>query len=239
MSNPAVSAGDAGFTLVEALIATLLMGVIMAALATVTAQWLPGWDRGIGRLQQVEAMAVGLDRLVNDVAAAEIVSTGDVKAPPFFDGGGLSVTFVRTILNPNATRGLELVRIAGTSDERGPVVVRSTAAFAPGGADAGSADTVLFSNPVAMIRGPFSVAFSYAGPDRVWHDDWHQQPTLPRAVRVLLRDAVTSTTLAVSTATLVRVELPAMCTWATTVAGCPQLGGQSGAAQAAGFIGAR
>jgi len=223
MRGPAVSAGNAGFTLLEALIATLLMGVIMAALANVTAQWLPGWDRGVARLQRVEAMAVGLDRLVGDIAAAEIVSAGDSKSPPLFDGGDLSVTFVRTMLNPNASRGLEVVRIAGVSDDRGPVVVRSTAPFAPGGADAGSADTILFSNPVAMVRGPFSIAFSYAGPDRVWHADWRQQPVLPRAVRVLLRDLATSTTLAVSTTTLVHAELAASCAWAQSISDCPGL----------------
>lgn len=31
----------AGFTLIEALVATLLMAMILSALATVTAQWLP------------------------------------------------------------------------------------------------------------------------------------------------------------------------------------------------------
>ena len=36
----------AGFTLLEALVATALMGLILAALATITAQWLPNWDRG-------------------------------------------------------------------------------------------------------------------------------------------------------------------------------------------------
>lgn len=30
-----------GFTLIEALVATLLMSIILTALATVTAQWLP------------------------------------------------------------------------------------------------------------------------------------------------------------------------------------------------------
>ena len=36
----------AGFTLVEAMVATALMGMILAAIATVTAQWLPNWNRG-------------------------------------------------------------------------------------------------------------------------------------------------------------------------------------------------
>src|SRR5262245_38984581 len=52
----------AGFTLLEALIATALMAIILAALATITAQWLPNWNRGLARLQRNEHMALGLDR---------------------------------------------------------------------------------------------------------------------------------------------------------------------------------
>jgi general secretion pathway protein J len=237
VSRPDVTSGDAGFTLVEALMATLLMGIIMAALASVTAQWLPSWDRGIGRLQRVEILALSLDRVVADIAAAEIISPGDGKGPPVFDGGELSITFVRTQLNPNATGGLEVVRLAEVGDERGPVLVRSTAPFVPT-ADASSADAILFSNPVTMVRAPYRVAFSYAGPDRVWRDTWHQQTALPRAVRVQLRDLATSETLAVSTTVPIHAELPASCTWATTVDGCPELAGRSAPALAAGLTGA-
>jgi general secretion pathway protein J len=50
----------AGFTLVEVLMATALMGAILAALATVTAQWLPNWNRGFARVQRTENLALGL-----------------------------------------------------------------------------------------------------------------------------------------------------------------------------------
>ena len=35
--------GRAGFTLIEALLATLLMAIIMGALAQMTSQWLRSW----------------------------------------------------------------------------------------------------------------------------------------------------------------------------------------------------
>jgi general secretion pathway protein J len=217
------------------------MGVIMAALATITGQWLPSWDRGVVRLQRVEALAVGLDRLVADLAAAEFVSAGAGNDRPIFDGGELSVAFVRTTLRPSAVTGLEIVRIAETSDERGPVLVRSTAPFLPNMVDAGGTDALLFSNPVVVIRAPYRVAFSYAGPDRVWRDAWHEGARLPRAVRVRLRDLATSTTLAVSTSTLIHAELPARCTWAKTIAECPGLGSQASTAedQGSGAFGIR
>ena len=66
-------AGEAGFTLLEVLLATLLMTVILAALATVTAQWLPNWNRGMARVQRAERLAIGLDRIVADLSVAEMM----------------------------------------------------------------------------------------------------------------------------------------------------------------------
>jgi general secretion pathway protein J len=215
--------GDAGFTLVEALVAVLLTSVIMGALAAVTAQWMPGWERGVGRLQRIDALAAGLDRLVGDIAAAEIISPQGDKAPPLFDGRELSLVFVRPTLNPNSTGGLEIVRLAPTSDERGPVLVRSTIPFTPDTTYAGDADAIAFANPVTMLRGPYSISFSYAGSDRIWHDTWRQQPVLPRAVRVRLRDLATLTTLAISTTTPIYAELSPPCASAATAAQCPEL----------------
>src|SRR5258708_27039424 len=72
----------AGFTLIEALLATLLMAIIMGALAKVTSQWLRSWDRGFTRIQSVDLLAVGLDRLVADIAAAPIVAGSDEPGQP-------------------------------------------------------------------------------------------------------------------------------------------------------------
>ena len=47
-------ASVSGFTLFEALVATALMGVILAALTMLTSQWLPNWNRGIARVQRTE-----------------------------------------------------------------------------------------------------------------------------------------------------------------------------------------
>src|SRR5262249_51867755 len=60
----------AGFTLIEALVATALMGMVLAALATITAHWLPNWNRGIGRVQRTELVSISLNRLVADLEAA-------------------------------------------------------------------------------------------------------------------------------------------------------------------------
>ena len=84
-----------------------------------TAQWLPNWNRGFDRVQRAEMLAVGLERIVADLAAAEFITAGANIRQPVFDGTELSVTFLRTALGPNTRPGLELVRIQETGSEKG------------------------------------------------------------------------------------------------------------------------
>jgi general secretion pathway protein J len=202
---------SAGFTLLEALLATVLMAVTLGILGTLTAQWLPNWDYGIVRMQRAQLLAAGLERLVEDLSAAEFVSDGSQNNVPVFDGNELSVTFVRTTLGPNATTGLEIVRIAEVRDERGLALVRRTAPFLPVSAGERQSEQREFSNPVVVLRAPYRISFSYAGTDRIWRDTWREAALLPRAVRVRASDANTSRTLAASTSTLIHAELPARC----------------------------
>jgi general secretion pathway protein J len=216
MRRVAVRSQRAGFTLIEALLATVLMAIIMGALAKVTSQWLRSWDRGFTRIQSVDLLAVGLDRLVADVAAAQIAA-GSATNMPLFDGTEFAVMFVRTPLGPNTFTGLEVVRIEEASDNRGPALVRNTAPFTPVIRDL---TEVNFSNPVVLIRAPYRISFSYAGPDRMWRDTWRGSAQLPRAIRVSVRDAAASRALAVSTSTVIRAEVPARCAAAKAVAEC-------------------
>src|SRR5262245_50722478 len=122
----------AGFTLIEAVVALALMGVILGALATITAQWLPNWNRGIARAQAHERLALALERVSSDFAAAEFIPIGGETRGVFFDGTDRSVILVRTAIGPNTAAGLEVVRVAETITDVGPVLVRTRARFAPG-----------------------------------------------------------------------------------------------------------
>jgi len=212
-------AGIAGFTLVEALLATALMGAILAAIGTVTAQWLPNWNRGFNRVQASETLAVGLERIVADLAAAEFVTAGAGVRTPVFDGTELSVTFLRTALGPNTRPGLELVRIAEVGGDKGLATVRTRARFLPMTRDGVSVQPPP-ANPVVLVRSPYRVTFSYAGPDRVWRNVWRGEGELPKAIRVQVRDASTDRTLSVSTATLVHADMPADCVLSEVIADC-------------------
>lgn len=207
---------EAGFTLIEVLIATMLMTLILASLATVTAQWLPNWNRGMARVQRAERLAIGLERIAADLSVAEMMPLNAAARAPLFEGGELSVTFVRTAVGPNTRPGLEIIRLIEKADDQGLALVRERAPFAPMPADA----RLRFLDQVVLIRSPFRVSFSYAGPDQIWQKEWRGQKQLPDMIRISVRDIASGQLLAVSSAAIVHVNAPAECARAKNPVQC-------------------
>jgi len=197
-----------GFTLVEALVATALMGLVLAALATITAQWLPNWDRGLARVQRNELLDIGIQRIVSDLAASEFIPPNGRTMRPLFEGAEFSVIFVRSAIGPNARPGLEIVRLAEEPDARGVQLVRSRAAFVPMLPQTSPASQP-FTDPVTLVRSPARVSFSYAGRDRAWRNVWHNERTLPSAIRINVRDA--QGLLPASTVVALHIDTSALC----------------------------
>jgi general secretion pathway protein J len=203
--------GSGGFTLVEMLVVTIMMGIILAALANITAQWLPNWNRGVARVQRTELVDVALARLVADLGAAEFVSQSSSAKGAVFDGSELSVTFVRSSVGPNTKHGLEVVRIAETADRQGRVLVRSTAAFAPSDPSLPAPPLLNFADPVPLLRAPYRLTFAYAARDGAWRDSWRGEIGLPAIIRMSIRDAASERSLPISTTAIIHVNMAAAC----------------------------
>ncbi|WJR79990.1 prepilin-type N-terminal cleavage/methylation domain-containing protein [Bradyrhizobium sp. NP1] len=200
---------EQGFTLVEALVALALTGLVLSALATLTAQWLPSWNRGFDRIQHSELIGIAMQRIAADLAAAEYVAAGRERKRPLFDGSALSVTFVRTALGPNAGVGLDVVRIGETTDQGRLVTLRTRMPFAPLPPGVSPSEQIHPADPVVLLRPPLRLSFSYAGPDRLFRDTWQDMDKLPAAIMLTVRDAASERVLAVSTVTPVHVNAPA------------------------------
>src|SRR6266404_4671607 len=201
--------GESGFTLIETLVALALMGLVLSALANLTAQWLPNWNRGLERIQRSELIGIALQRIGADLAAAEYVSANRDARRPLFDGSELSVTFVRTALGPNAGPGLDVVRVGETSDRGGLVTVRSRSPFRPLPPASSLSEQVHFGEPVVLLRAPFRLSFAYAGQDLIWKSNWHNSDKLPAAIKLTVRDAASERILSISTVVPVHVQSPA------------------------------
>jgi general secretion pathway protein J len=208
--KPSAREGQCGFTLIEMLAALALTGLVLSALAILTAQWLPNWNRGFDRIQQSELIGISMQRIVADLAAAEFVPANRASKKPLFEGTALAVTFVRTALGPNLGSGLDVVRLSETTDQGRVVTVRSRAPFAPLPSGVSSLTAqIRVSDPVVLLRPPLRISFAYAGPDRTFRDDWLDMDALPTAIMLTLRDATSERVLAVSTVAPVHVNAPA------------------------------
>jgi general secretion pathway protein J len=139
----------------------------------------------------------------------------DAKTP-LFEGAELSVTFVRTAVGPNTHPGLEIVRLIEKADDQGLAMVRERVPFVPMPADA----QIRFSDQVVLVRSPFRVTFSYAGPDQVWQTAWRGQKQLPEMIRIAVRDVATGQLLAVSSAAIVHINAAAECARAKSPLQC-------------------
>jgi general secretion pathway protein J len=196
--------GVSGFTLIETLAAMALMGLIVSALAMITSQWLPNWNRGFDRIQRSESVSIALDRISADIGASEFMRANRQTKNVLFGGSELSIIFARTALGPNAKPGLDVVRIAETADNQGVVLTRSHAVFVPG-----AEEQLNFVDPVVLLRAPYRVSFSYAGPDRVWKSSWRESQTLPAAVLLTVRDAATERPLPFSRVAVIHIDASA------------------------------
>jgi general secretion pathway protein J len=210
--------GERGFTLIEAIFALALMGVVLSALVDLTAQWLPNWNRGLGRNERSEAVGIALQRIGADLAAAEYVPANRESRRPLFDGSELSLMFVRTAFGPNAGPGLDVVRLGETNERNEFLTVRSRTRFAPLPSGSSLSERVRFGDPVVLLRSPFRLSFAYAAADRVWKSAWHGVDKLPAMVRLIIRDASTGRVLPISTITPIRVQVPSDCVQPD---GCP------------------
>jgi general secretion pathway protein J len=204
-------AGEGGFTLIETIVALALMGLVLSALASITAQWLPSWNRGVDRIQRSEEIGTAMQRISADLAAAEYVPANRDSRHPLFDGSELSVTFVRTALGPNTGPGLDVVRLGETTDRRKFVTVRSRTRFTPRPSASSLSEQLHFGDPVVLLRVPYRLSFAYAGPDRIWKSTWRGADKLPAFVRLTVRDAGTERVLSVSMVTPVHVQVPSDC----------------------------
>jgi general secretion pathway protein J len=203
--------GEGGFTLIETLVALALTGLVLSALANITAQWMPHWNSGIDRIQRSEVLGIALQRIGADLAAAEYIPPNRDLRRPLFEGSELSVTFVRTAFGPNAATGLNVVRVGETSDAGGLVMVRSQTPFRPLPPASSLSEQLHFGAPVVLLRAPFRLSFAYAGPDRIWKSSWRGADKLPALIKLTVRDAVSGRTLSVSTVTPVHVQTSRDC----------------------------
>ncbi|MEO4001264.1 prepilin-type N-terminal cleavage/methylation domain-containing protein [Mesorhizobium sp. CAU 1732] len=202
----------AGFTLIEALASLVLATMLFGGLALYTGTWLRQWHGMIARGGQEDTVAVILDRMVEDLEAAQPgYSNAQQAAAVRFTGHADAVTFVRPALGYEPRAGLDDITYsmgrAGSDD----ALIRARRDFMMSG---GGED-------LPLMRGDLKLSFSYAGTDAALSPEWTSTNRLPSLVRIEISGNSPRPWRQWAYARL-RVELPARCGAADALAPCLQ-----------------
>jgi prepilin-type N-terminal cleavage/methylation domain-containing protein len=221
--------GCDGFTLVEVLAALAIASVIIIASAALVHNVALFFDRGTRGVSEAEGLMLAVGRLAGDFGSARFVwrRTEDGAAAAFAAEQAsserpASVVFVgagRAALGARAGDDLISLRIEEDGEVRRLVRRRATW---PGPRE--RFEDVTLQDPVVLIEGRLDISFVFGRvtPDGAlaWYASWVGERTLPRYVRLILRDRVTGADLLGEADFVVHADAPAACGRADAALAC-------------------
>ncbi|WP_028033010.1 type II secretion system protein J [Chelativorans sp. J32] len=201
-----------GFTLIEALASLVLATMLFGGLSLYTGTWLRHWQGMIARGGQEDTVAVILDRMVEDLEAAQPGYSNSGGATEVrFTGHADKVTFVRPALGYERRAGLDDITysMGRAGADAALIRARRDHMMGEGGED------------LPLVRGDLKLSFSYAGPDGALNPEWTSTNRMPSLVRIEISGSSPRPWRQWAYARL-RVELPARCGAAQALAPCLQ-----------------
>ena len=185
MSEPCArpSHPEAGFTLVETLVALAVLALLLGTLATTLNVMGNAMRRGSRDIDRVDMIARGLAAVRRDMMRMERVVARDKTGTRFvFSGTRQSVSFVVVEPNYPAEPGSYQISYDVRGSGAAAELVRTRDAYEPDRAPAkGKRDE---SSDVVVLEGPYRFAFSFLERDgtRVrWVERWSNRRRLPRS----------------------------------------------------------
>jgi general secretion pathway protein J len=179
---------QAGFTLVEMLVAIALLSLLSVALTAGLRLGIDAWARGSTHSDQLShTLAVqGLLRDIIGQAYPYVLTADPTRRYVDFDGTNESIAMlapapVALAVTGRARFTLAIVRHGGRSD----LILTSQPELAP-------ADPPSTAPQKTLLAGASAVGFAYFGQLRSetraeWHERWTEQPALPQLLRVQVR----------------------------------------------------
>jgi prepilin-type N-terminal cleavage/methylation domain-containing protein len=213
-----------GFTLVEVLAALAIAAVIIAATGALVHNVALHFEWGTRGVSEGERLILAVERLAADIGSARFVSrtsadssgqsgkaiafigepaTGEQPAKMIFVGpGGMAAN----------ESGEEIVSLTVEQEDD---VTRLVRRRAPWRGPRTRFEDVTLNDPVVLLEGKFLISFAFGrvtpGNALAWSDDWKGQVSLPRFVRLKLRDRVTGANLLAGTEFVIRADASAGC----------------------------
>ena len=218
--------GRAGFTLIEVLAALAVASVILMATAALMHNVAFSFDRGTNRVSAGERLALAAERLATDIGSARFVLQGVPPAAAFL-GGPSNITFVgAALIDPASPRASEIgapevVSVAVEVGEDTISIVRRSGVWR----DPHVRFTdVALHHEVVLLAGRLDAAFTFARmtPEGAlsWSSSWSGEQSLPRLVKLSLRDHASGVDFLGGAEFLIRADAPRACAREGATADC-------------------
>jgi prepilin-type N-terminal cleavage/methylation domain-containing protein len=207
-----------GFTLLELLAALAIGAVIIAASSALVHNVALHFEQGTRTVSNDERVILAVERLAADIGSARFVlrTTDDRSAPnttPIaFIGDPATVVFVGPGGVPADQSGEEVVSLTiEQEDDVSRLVRRRAPWFGP----RTRFEELTFGEPVILLDGKFLTSFAFGqftqNGTLAWSDVWKEQASLPRSVRLNLRDRATGADLLPGTEFVIRADASGGC----------------------------
>jgi prepilin-type N-terminal cleavage/methylation domain-containing protein len=188
-----------GFTLIEVLAALAITSVIIAATVTLIHMVAGNFDRGTRGVDAADGLMLAVQRLASDFSAARYTvwttQTGFALAFKAERAEGETparIVFVSERRSESETPTDEVVSLTIEQTDETTRLVRRRAAWT--GPDM-SIDHLSPQDAVVLLEGNLDISFRFGclapGRGLVWNTVWIGETTLPRFVRLVLRDRAT------------------------------------------------
>jgi prepilin-type N-terminal cleavage/methylation domain-containing protein len=209
----------AGFTLIEVLAALAVGSVIIMATAGLIHDVARHFDRGTRGAQEAERLMLAVERLAQDFNSARFVGWTTEGGPAVAFSGEpatrdkpAKVMFVGNAGIMAGPQGEEVVALTVELAGETTRLVRRRAAWT---GPRTRLEDVSPQDAVVLVEGAFDIAFIFGriapGGALAWGESWIGQTTLPRFVRLILRDRATGSDLLGEADFVVRADAPPGC----------------------------